>query len=1276
MVMTSKLLIPLSMGEYKYPCMKVLGAIEFGSKSDIEIEVTTTKQIMYTSSGLTLTDSNAISRAVSPQDLYGSNMFESAEVYQWIQFADNRLNIPACSWIFPLLGVKPYNKQDFTKAKQELEAGLKLLNTHLKSRTFLAKERITQADVACASALYLPFKLVLDSQARSAYPNTCRWFKTVVNQPQLQKAMQLNGEFPLCVKAAVFDGKKYEEMQKQFKLKEASTSATGEPGTLNDKKPKSAAQLKKEAKKQEKLAKFNAKKEKLQAQKQTQEKKKPAEKVAKKNTSVILYNKDTVPGDKKDISGGMPDSYSPKYVEAAWYPWWKKMGFFKPEYGRKCVYEDNPKGVFMMCLPPPNVTGTLHLGHALTNTVEDVLTRWHRMRGETTLWNPGCDHAGIATQVVVERKLMREKNLSRHDLGREAFVAEVWKWREEKGRSIYEQLRRLGSSLDWDREFFTMDDKLSRAVKETFVRLHDEGTIFRSNRLINWSCALMSAISDIEVDKRDLPGRTLLRVPGYEKEVEFGVLISFAYKIIGGTEDEEVVVATTRLETMLGDTAVAVHPEDARYKHLHGKYVKHPFCDRKLPIVCDEMVDREFGTGAVKITPAHDPNDYDCGKRHNLPFLTMLSDTGEIAHTGTKYDGMKRFHARTAILEDMQQSGLYRGTKDNPMVVPICSRSKDIVEPMVKAQWFVNCKDMARRSVEAVRTGELKLIPDMHNKTWFMWLENIRDWCISRQLWWGHRIPAYFVTVNNPEIPPGKKTDGNYWVSGRDLKEARAKAAARFKVSEEELSLEQDHDVLDTWFSSGLLPFSIFGWPDETPDLRKFFPGTLLETGHDILFFWVARMVMFSLHLTDKLPFKEVYLHAMVRDAHGRKMSKSLGNVIDPMDVIDGITLEDLHQTLLKSNLDPREVKKAMAGQKADYPNGIPECGSDALRFALCAYTCQGRDINLDVNRILGYRHFCNKLWNAVKFSLRSLGENFIPPSQYKLQGNENVMDRWILSKLAKAVALCNGGFKSYEFPTVTTAIFNFWLYELCDVYLECLKPLFAGNDAAAIETSRNVLYTCLEVALRLTSPLMPFISEELWQRLPQSEDRGNFCQSVTVAEWPEPDKFPWIDEELEAEMELASSVIKVTRSLRAEYNLTKVKADMYVHCTEESTAATARKFVEALKTLSYSSAVTVLTQDQKAPSGCAVAIVNDKCDVNLMLKGIIDLEKEIAKLKKKQIENEKRIVDLEKKMSKDEYKVKVPSSVQEADFEKVQQFRRELEKMKLAEKNFSLVMG
>lgn len=1012
---------------------------------------------------------------------------------------------------------------------------------------------------------------------------------------------------------------------------------------------KSAVQLKKEAKKKEKLEKFKQKQEKLQTT-QPKSDKKPKE---KKEKEVVTYDKPTAFGEKKDTSGPMPDAYSPRYVEAAWYAWWEKSHFFKPEYGGRDPRAENPRGRFVMVIPPPNVTGTLHLGHALTSAVEDALTRWHRMKGRTTLWNPGCDHAGIATQVVVEKKLWRETGKTRHDIGRDAFVREVWKWKQEKGDRIYEQLRMMGCSADFDRATFTMDPKMSRAVTEAFVRLHDEGLIYRCNRLINWSCTLRSAISDIEVDKKELAGRTLLPVPGYKDKVEFGVLVSFAYLLEDGS-GEEVVVATTRIETMLGDSAVAVHPEDPRYSHLHGKRLVHPFCDRRLPIVCDPFVDMNFGTGAVKITPAHDHNDYEVGQRHGLPFITVIDDNGNICPGCGEFSGMRRFDARKAVLEALKQKGLYRGTQDNPMVVPICSRSKDIVEPLPKVQWFLNLTDMAAQAVQDVKEGKLKLIPEHHIKIWNYFLENIRDWCISRQLWWGHRIPAYRVTVQGK--PPAGASDNECWVSGRSEDEAREKAAAKFALPKEQLELAQDEDVLDTWFSSALFPFSIFGWPDQTADLEAFYPGTLLETGHDILFFWVAKMVMLGTKLMGQLPFTQVLLHSIVRDAHGRKMSKSLGNVIDPVDVIRGISLEELIGKLHHSNLDPAEVGRAEQGQRADYPRGIPECGTDAMRFALCAYMSQGRDINLDINRVEGYRHFCNKVWNATRFALMSLGSQDAP-----WEGDlapEGPMDRWILSRLSAAAELCNAGFACYDFPQVTTAIYSFWLYELCDVYLESLKPVFQGSDAEARRRSSRVLLVCLHGGLRLLHPFMPFLTEELYQRLPP---RTGAPPSICLESYPEPDEYPTRSESLEKEVAFMLDLVHKVRSLRADYNLTKAKVHLYVQCSNPGNRETVSSLRAVIGGLTSSSEVELLAAGAPVPVGCAVTTVSDSCQAYLLLQGVVDPARETERLSQKQEKLEAQLAKLRGAMAVADYEAKVPAEVRAANQDKVRQAEGEL---------------
>ncbi|XP_044275514.1 valine--tRNA ligase [Varanus komodoensis] len=1209
---------------------------------------------LETQAGVSVSGSAAVSYLLSPESMRGQGLEAGTLVRQWISFANLEIAPAACAAAFSVLGISKQNKQVTDRAVAELRTLLRVLDGHLKLRTYLVGEAVSLADVTVVCSLLLPYKYVLDHALRAAYTNVTRWFLTCINQPEFQAVL---GPVKLYEQVPG-GGVPKSDLKGPVECPEADSSEAP---------PKSASQLKKEAKKKEKLEKFQQKKEKSQQQQQG-EKKPKAEKKEKKDLGVITYTIPTKPGEKKDVTGSMPDSYSPLYVEAAWYPWWESQGFFKPEYGRRSLSEPNPKGLFMMCIPPPNVTGSLHLGHALTNAIQDSLTRWHRMRGETTLWNPGCDHAGIATQVVVEKKLWKEEGKTRHDLGREKFIEAVWKWKNEKGDRIYHQLKKLGSSMDWDRACFTMDPKLSNAVQEAFIRLHEEGVIYRSKRLVNWSCTLNSAISDIEVDKKELTGRTLLPVPGYKEKVEFGVLVSFAYKI--AESDEEVVVATTRIETMLGDTAVAVHPQDPRYQHLHGQSALHPFTGRLLPIVCDDFVDMEFGTGAVKITPAHDQNDYEVGLRHKLDFLTIIDEDGHLVNVPPPFLGMKRFDARRAVLQALKEKGLFREVKDNPMVVPICSRSKDVVEPLLKPQWYVRCDTMARGAAEAVRRGDLRIVPDFHLKTWFNWMDNIRDWCISRQLWWGHRIPAYFVMVNDPSVPPGEDTDGKYWVSGRSEQEAKEKAAKIFKVTPDKISLRQDEDVLDTWFSSGLFPFSIFGWPNHSEDLQVFYPGTLLETGHDILFFWVARMVMLGLKLTGKLPFREVYLHAVVRDAHGRKMSKSLGNVIDPLDVITGITLEDLHAQLLESNLDPAEIERAKHGQKSDYPSGIPECGTDALRFALCAYTSQGRDINLDVNRILGYRHFCNKLWNATKFAIRGLGDGFQPQRSPGPTGSESLIDAWILSRLSHAVELCNLGFQAYDFPGITTAVYNFWLYELCDVYLECLKPVFAGPDEAAIQTARNVLYTCLDAGLRLLSPFMPFVTEELFQRLPRRSPSSD-PPSICVTSYPSTEQCCWRNEGLDQTIDFVQSIIRAVRSLRADYNLTKTKADCYLQCLDPETAEAVTRCSEYIRTLSSSKEVLVLDPGQAPPSGCAVAIASDKCTVHLLLKGLIDAEKEVSKLAGKKAELQKQILRLRERMDSPDYAAKVPAKVQEADAAKLKQSETELQKSDEAIENF-----
>lgn len=944
--------------------------------------------------------------------------------------------------------------------------------------------------------------------------------------------------------------------------------------------PTQELDAKAEARKLAKKQKADAKAARIAASKENKKNAAPVEKKEKSIRLKTQFVNTTPPGEKKDMSQPMASAYDPPAVEAAWYSWWVKKGFFSPNNSNNNT-ESREK--FVMVIPPPNVTGYLHIGHALTNSVEDCLTRWHRMCGHEVLWVPGLDHAGIATQVVVEKKIFRDTGKTRHDLGREPFVNEVWKWKELYASNIKNQLQRIGSSVDWDREVFTLDDDRSRAVTEAFVRLYEDGSIYRQRRLVNWCCTLNTAIADIEVEHVEFEKPEKKRIPGYNREIEFGLIYEFEYPI--ENSDEKVKIATTRPETLLGDTGVAVHPDDERYKHLHGKFIIHPFNGRRMPIVTDsELVKMDIGTGVVKVTPAHDPNDFACGTRHNLEFINILNDDGTLNENGAPFQGLPRFDARDEVIKALQDKGLYVGKKKNPMSIGFCSRSKDVIEPVLKPQWWVKCDEMGAMACQAVRNGDLELIPSMWNETWYRWLDNIRDWCISRQLWWGHRIPAYLVSIKDQPSP--NPDDENNWIVGRTIEEAREKAYEKFSIpkekqNEEHVSLHQDPDVLDTWFSSGLFPFSVFNWPENTTDLQKYFPTTLLETGHDILFFWVARMVMMSMKLLGKLPFKQVFLHAIVRDAHGRKMSKALGNVVDPIDVIEGITLEGLQEKLTTGNLDPREIEKAKLGQKKDYPNGISECGTDALRFALCSYTTHGRDINLDINKVVVFRNFCNKLWNATKFALMNLGDNFVPSTNENLNGTESFIERWILSRLDNACSTANENMKGYHISEAVNSIHNFWLYELCDIFLEAMKPIMQQGTEAEKISAQNTLYTCLDVGLRLIAPFMPFVSEELFQRLSRRPNLS--IESICIAPYPTGNN-TWKNPEIENEVNQIMDIIKTIRSIRAGYklahkNLTKLtvwinsndeKAEYYSNLLE--------KYSSMLKvpTLAFSSEIDV----------------------------------------------------------------------------------------------------
>ncbi|KAG8457944.1 hypothetical protein KFE25_012010 [Diacronema lutheri] len=980
------------------------------------------------------------------------------------------------------------------------------------------------------------------------------------------------------------------------------------------------------------------------------EKAKKAAAIAVEDPSKLAreYVNPTPPGEFKSFAQPMAQTYHPHEVEAAWNAWWEASGYYTASSD---PLDTRPK--FSICLPPPNVTGSLHLGHALTAAVQDLLIRWHKMRGFNVLWIPGTDHAGIATQTVVEKKLKKDEGITRHDLGREAFVGRVLQWKEQYGDRINMQLRRLGCALDWSRSVFTMDAPRALSVTEAFVTFHERGLLYRGVRLTNWCSQLKSAISDIEVEHLELDTRTRIAVPGYEKTIPFGVIWAFAYAFADGSG--EIVVATTRPETMLGDVAVAVHPLDPRYAHCHGKRLVHPFLpDREMRVICDDqLVQMEFGTGAVKVTPAHDPNDFKCGQRHGLPMITVLDDDGNMNAEAGEFCGQKRFDCRFALLAALKAKQLFRGEEDNAMRLGVCSRTGDVIEPLLKPQWWVRCEGMAKRAADAVRCGDLKITPSFHEATWFRWLDNIQDWCVSRQLWWGHRIPAYYVRT--------LEADGSVSTAPEPIV-ARSEAAALEQLRARahadgvrlaggtgapgsgptgacvgEAWLEQDEDVLDTWFSSGLFPFSCLGWPDgASADLRAgWHPTSLLETGHDILFFWVARMAMCSLELTGKLPFTQVYLHAMVRDKHGRKMSKSLGNVIDPLEVIGGIRLEELLAKLDGGNLDAKEVARAKEAQTKEFPAGIPECGSDALRFGLLAYTMQGRDVNLDILRVLGYRQFCNKLWQATRFVLGRFPPGWRdeplpcaldvttphgPTAQF-----ESLADGWILARLHATCAAVNAQLATYEIGAAVATLYAWWYDDFCSTYIEAAKSALEGDSEEARRAVRLTLFTCLHYGLRLLHPFMPFVTEELYQRVLQLCGRPH--TSVMLADYPDGQATAvWANSHVLTAMDVVKAVAAAVRTVRAEYlrgEHDRYAPHVFVAVASASTRALLVRHARLLSALARSSlqpepaSISIIPADCTPPRGCALAPVSQDTTVFVLLSGVVDLAAEATRLNK-----------------------------------------------------------
>jgi valyl-tRNA synthetase len=790
----------------------------------------------------------------------------------------------------------------------------------------------------------------------------------------------------------------------------------------------------------------------------------------------------------------MEKTYQPAAIERFWYKRWEEADYFSPK---------GSGDPYCIMIPPPNVTGTLHMGHAFQHTIMDALTRYHRMLGFKTLWQPGTDHAGIATQMVVERQLALDGK-TRTELGREAFVDKVWEWREKSGTTISRQLRRMGSSVDWSRERFTMDEGLSAAVMEAFVRLHDEDLIYRGKRLVNWDPVLHTALSDLEVLATE----------------EQGHLWHFRYPLTDGSGN--VVVATTRPETMLGDTAVAVHPADKRYTQLIGKTVQLPLCDREIPIIADEYVDPEFGTGCVKITPAHDFNDYEIGIRHKLPQINIFTIDAAINENGpVAYQGMDREVARQKILEDLKNAGLVEKVDAHELKVPRGDRSHAIVEPFLTDQWFVRAGILAQPAIEAVDDGRIRFIPEAYAKTYYDWMYNIQDWCISRQLWWGHRIPAWYDQQNNIYV-------------GRSEKEAREKHALAADIE-----LRQDEDVLDTWFSSALWPFSTIGWPESTPDLKTFYPTSVLVTGFDIIFFWVARMIMMGLKFIGDVPFREVYIHGLIRDEKGQKMSKSKGNILDPLDLIDGTDLESLVAKRTSGLMQPHLAPKIEKATRKHFRDGIPEFGTDALRFTFAALASTGRDITFDLKRVEGYRNFCNKLWNASRYVLMNVGnegpvENF--PDTLGLT------DRWIRSRLGKTINSVKDHLGHYRLDLATKELYEFTWNEYCDWYLELAKPILQNSDMAAEQAAtRATLALVLENLLRCLHPVIPFITEEIWQRVAPVAGIDSDAATIMLQPYPDAAEFP-ADEDAERELNWIQSVILGVRQIRGEMDISPAK--------------------------------------------------------------------------------------------------------------------------------------